>query len=60
VPGATTYDTLWLLKRAPRAYWTAKGSASLTNVSATLLLPAHRAFFLKVQPPTATCGWVLP
>lgn len=60
VPGATTYDSYWLLKRSPTSYWTAKGSASLLNVSATLPLPAHRAFFLKVQPATAALGWVFP
>ena len=60
VAGATTYDSFWLLNRAPTAYWTSKGSASLLNVSATLPLPAHRAFFLKVQPATAAHGWVFP
>ncbi len=60
VPGATSYDSYWLLKRSPTSYWTAKGSASLLNVSATLPLPAHRAFFLKVQPATAAHGWVFP
>ncbi|MDI1312732.1 putative Ig domain-containing protein [Prosthecobacter sp.] len=60
VAGATTYDAFWLVKRSPTAYWTAKSSVSLLNVSATLPIPAHRAFFLKVQPATAAHGWVLP
>jgi hypothetical protein len=57
--GATTYDGWWLLKRGT-AIWTAKGSARLQDVSASLPLRAHRAFFLKVQAATAANGWVLP
>jgi hypothetical protein len=56
----TTYDAFWLIKRAPTPYWTAKNSSSLQNVSNTLRLPAHRAFFLKAQPATAAKGWLLP
>ncbi len=59
-PGSSSYDAYWLLQRAPAPYWTAKGSATVLNVSATLPLPAHRAFFLKAQPATAGMGWVLP
>jgi YVTN family beta-propeller protein len=58
--GTITYDAFWLIKRAPTPYWTAKNSSSLLNVSQTLKLPAHRAFFLKAQPATAVKGWRLP
>jgi regulation of enolase protein 1 (concanavalin A-like superfamily)/mono/diheme cytochrome c family protein len=60
VPGATAYDSYWLLNRLPTPYWTLKGSASLLNVNTTLPLPSHRAFFLKAQPSTSTHGWLLP
>jgi hypothetical protein len=58
--GTTTYDAFWLVKRAPTSFWTAKNSSSLQNVSQTLNLPAHRAFFLKAQPATAENDWLLP
>jgi hypothetical protein len=54
--GTITDDAFWLIKRAPTPYWTAKNSSSLQNVSTTLRLPAHRAFFLKAQPATAVKG----
>lgn len=59
-PGATSYASWWLLNRSGTAIWTARGSASIQDVSNTLLLPAHQAFFLKAQPATATTGWILP
>jgi hypothetical protein len=58
--GTITYDAFWLVKRAPTSFWTAKNSSSLQNVSQTLNLPSHRAFFLKAQPATAENGWLLP
>ncbi|MBE2283655.1 MAG: DUF1929 domain-containing protein [Prosthecobacter sp.] len=59
-PGAATYDGWWLLKRGSTLIWTAKGSASLKDVSATLPLRSGWAFFLKAQPATADHGWILP
>lgn len=59
-PGAATYDAYWLIQRSPDSFWTSKGSAALLDASATLPLPAHRAFFLKAQPATAANGWFLP
>ena len=59
-PGAVTYDAYWLIQRAPAPYWTAKGSAAVLDVSATLPLPALRAFFLKAQPATVAHGWIWP
>ena len=59
-PGAAVYDAYWYLKKGTTALWTAKGSASLIDVTATLPLPAHRAFFLKAQPATAAKGWRVP
>lgn len=59
-PGSGSYDAYWLLQRAPSPYWTAKGSAAVLNVSATLPLPAHRAIFFKAQPATAANGWIWP
>ena len=59
-PGATSYNAFWLIQRSPAPYWTARESVALSGVSATLPLPAHRAFFLKAQPATAANGWFLP
>jgi len=59
-PGAATYDAYWLIQRSPAPHWTSKGSAALLDASDTLLLPAHRAIFLKAQPATAGNGWYLP
>jgi hypothetical protein len=59
-PGASSYEAFWLIQRSPAPYWTARESAALSGVSATLPLPAHRAFFLKAQPATAANGWIWP
>ncbi len=60
IAGATNYASWWLLNRHGTAIWTARGSATIQDVSNTLPLPAHRAFFLKAQATTAASGWTLP
>jgi len=60
VAGATNYTIYWLLKAGVGSRWTPQGNAALPDVSATLPLPAHRAFFLKAQPATAATGCRLP
>lgn len=59
-PRATSYDAYWLLRRGGSALWLSRASAAMLDLSTTLQLPAHRAFFLKAQTGTAAHGWHLP
>ncbi|MES2595270.1 MAG: Ig-like domain-containing protein [Verrucomicrobiota bacterium] len=55
-PGATTYRVHWL----NNAGWILQTDASHTPVSDTLVLPGHRAFFLKLQPGSTGTFWQVP
>ena len=56
VPGLTSYDGYWL---SPDSGWLPRSSTVAPSPGGPAL-PAHRAFFLKVQPATSAQGWLLP
>ncbi|MEQ1750566.1 MAG: hypothetical protein ABL974_14160, partial [Prosthecobacter sp.] len=58
-PRATTYTIYWLRNAGTSSFWVPQAGPVTQNVSDTLKLPAHRAFFLKAQTATAKRGWFL-
>ena len=55
-PGATNYLVHWLHS----AGWVQQWDASNTPVNDTLVLPGHRAFFLKTQASPNGKVWSVP
>lgn len=58
-PRATTYTIYWLRNAGTSTFWVPQTGSVTKNVSDTLKLPAHRAFFLKAQAATAKSGWFI-
>lgn len=56
-PGVEGYDIHWLQSTGTLGTWTSPTGA---DVSESLILPAHRAFFLRARAATATQGWWCP
>ncbi|HRK17200.1 MAG TPA: hypothetical protein PK490_23185, partial [Prosthecobacter sp.] len=56
-PGAEGYDIHWLQNTGAQGAWISPEGA---DVSESLVLPAHRAFFLRARPATAAQGWWCP
>jgi len=59
-PGASTYTLYWLRQNGTTGAWTPKENNSTLDVSATLLLPAHRSYFLKIRPRSGESEWKAP
>ena len=58
-PRATTYTIYWLRNAGTSTFWVPQTGSVTKNVSDTLKLPAHHAFFLKAQTATAKSGWFI-
>jgi YVTN family beta-propeller protein len=58
-PRATTYTVYWLRNADTTPYWVPQVGSLSKNVSDTLKLPAHRAFFLKAQAASTKNGWFI-
>lgn len=56
-PGTEGYDIHWLQNTGAQGAWISPEGA---DVSESLVLPAHRAFFLRARPATAAQGWWCP
>ncbi|TDU73324.1 YVTN family beta-propeller protein [Prosthecobacter fusiformis] len=59
-PGSSTYEIYWLRQSGTTGAWSPKANASVPDVSATLLIPAHRCFFLKIIPRSGASEWNMP
>ncbi|HEY1083819.1 MAG TPA: hypothetical protein VGE29_16270, partial [Prosthecobacter sp.] len=57
---AITYAIYWLRQSGTTGIWSPKADASAPDVSATLRLPAHRGFFLKIMPRSGESVWKMP
>ncbi|MBB5039016.1 lectin-like domain-containing protein [Prosthecobacter dejongeii] len=59
-PGASIYTVYWLRQSSTTGAWMPRADASAPDVSATLLLSAHRSFFLKIIPRSGQSEWKMP
>lgn len=59
-PSGSSYDIYWLRTSGTNGAWTPKDQPAALDVSATLRLPAHRAFFLKIVPRSGESEWKMP
>ncbi|MES2736030.1 MAG: putative Ig domain-containing protein [Verrucomicrobiota bacterium] len=59
-PGAASYTVYWLRQANTLGAWTPRSDASAPDVSNSLLLPAHRSFFLKIVPRSGESEWKMP
>lgn len=56
-PGASNYTIYWLRQNGTTGAWVPKDDSSLADVSGTLMIPAQRCFFLKIQPRSGESVW---
>ncbi|MEN3943857.1 Ig-like domain-containing protein [Prosthecobacter sp. SYSU 5D2] len=59
-PGTSVYEIYWLRHSGSTGAWSPRANASAPDLSATLLLPAHRSFFLKIMPRSGDPEWKMP
>ncbi|MCW0218139.1 MAG: Ig-like domain-containing protein [Prosthecobacter sp.] len=59
-PASASYIIYWLRQGTSTGTWIPKDDAGSAGINETLLLPAHRCFFLKVQPRSGLSQWQMP
>jgi YVTN family beta-propeller protein len=59
-PGSAVYEIYWLRHSGNTGAWSPRANASAPDLSASLMLPAHRGFFLKIIPRSGESTWKMP